>query len=523
MKIKGNFPSSFHHVDSVIEQIFSQIEEKGLYISSDKLMALHFAMRELFNNAIEHGNKLDENKVVSYKIIISDKHYEAWVYDNGSGYDLQCIIDQERVETSDRQRNRGILALYDMGFKMNAVPGCVKIRFSLADKVLMFEEIDPPGHVLIVDDVSMNRKLIKVILEKIDNISILEANDGYKALEIIKSKPISVVILDLMMPGMDGLQVLTRIKENPATQNISVIMCSAVSEINMIEDALTLGALDYFMKPLTDEQMRITLPLKVKNAIAYYNNSNKLVHFYQSTKEEIQQAKQIQEALITQIEDYGFAKSWGRYIPCDEVGGDVFCTKNDHNTLWFMIADISGHGIAAAMLSTMMSVLFSLTIEMCERPNDLLNKMNSKLYDLLSVSKYGLISAFVGCICGETLFWSNAGHPYPFLCKKDGLIVQELNSNGFLLGMFEEGQYTLSETQICEGDVAILYTDGLFDNGTAGGFAMWKAVREYCEDHNEELFMNQEQFIEDIINHFSDNGESRFIDDVAVMLVKKES
>lgn len=122
--------------------------------------------------------------------------------------------------------------------------------------------------ILIVDDVLSNRKLIRLILNKaVKDIEIYDVEDGVQAIEFIEKNDIQVVILDLIMPIVNGFQVLKSIKEKEKTKDVIVIVNSALDDIESIKEALELGAYDYFTKPFTKEQKEIILPLKIKNAL----------------------------------------------------------------------------------------------------------------------------------------------------------------------------------------------------------------------------------------------------------------
>lgn len=376
--------------------------------------------------------------------------------------------------------------------------------------------------ILVVDDMTANRKIIKAVLAKaIENIEIVEAEDGYKAIEIIKQGGISVVILDIMMPGIDGLDVLAAIKDDKRTCNIPVIMCSALYEAGSLEKALKLGALDYFTKPLTEEQMKISLPLKIKNALEHFDNKNELLMFYEHIKDEMHLAEQIQKALITEHAYFPQGEVWGKYIPCEEVGGDMFCIKQVGEKLWFMIADISGHGISAAMISNMINIIFMTTVESCQMPDQLAKKINSTLFEVFGGSKFVLTSAFVGFMDKNSMFYVNSGHPYPVMYNSGENKVESLSANGFLLGVLEDCSFQNIERKIGEGDAILLYTDGLFDKGMNSEFAAWDSVYEYCKNNIEEFGKDKEQLLGSLIDFFSNKGGKSFIDDVAVLIVEK--
>jgi len=124
------------------------------------------------------------------------------------------------------------------------------------------------SNIMIIDDSPIDRKIIKQILEKrLPNITVFEAELGVNLNEKLVANHIQLCILDIMMPIKDGYQVLRDIKADPGVMDIPVIVCTGIDDKQAIEKALTLGAYDYFSKPLSEEAMKISLPLKVKNAI----------------------------------------------------------------------------------------------------------------------------------------------------------------------------------------------------------------------------------------------------------------
>jgi len=118
--------------------------------------------------------------------------------------------------------------------------------------------------ILLVDDERMNLKILETILRR-GGYQFLEAESGEEALKFLERENVDLILLDLMMPGMDGFQTLEKIKQNPSTAFIPVIIASALKDSVDIEKGLELGANDYFTKPLSDDDRRFRLPLKVRN------------------------------------------------------------------------------------------------------------------------------------------------------------------------------------------------------------------------------------------------------------------
>jgi len=130
-----------------------------------------------------------------------------------------------------------------------------------------------PFRLLLVDDEAHNRKLLRMVLRK-GEYEFHDAEDGKKALEILAREPIDLVLLDLMMPNPNGFDVLHAMRANERYKEIPVIVASASTAPDDVERSLTMGAVDYFMKPLSEWDIRFQLPIKVRNAIALHKASD---------------------------------------------------------------------------------------------------------------------------------------------------------------------------------------------------------------------------------------------------------
>ncbi len=120
---------------------------------------------------------------------------------------------------------------------------------------------------LVVDDEAHNRKLLRMVLRQ-GEYAFSEAENGTQALEILQKERIDLILLDLMMPSPNGFDILLAVKKSDRLRDIPVIVASASTAPEDVERSLTLGAADYFMKPLTEWDIRFQLPIKVRNALA---------------------------------------------------------------------------------------------------------------------------------------------------------------------------------------------------------------------------------------------------------------
>lgn len=125
-------------------------------------------------------------------------------------------------------------------------------------------------HILVVDDSPSDRKLFRRIVETLgEAIVVIENADGEELWETIRNKEIKVILLDLILPKRNGLDILRELKTDHRTKDIPVIVLSGMHDDDHIKETLTLGAFDYFEKPLSDRDMRFMLAVKVKNALNY--------------------------------------------------------------------------------------------------------------------------------------------------------------------------------------------------------------------------------------------------------------
>lgn len=377
--------------------------------------------------------------------------------------------------------------------------------------------------VLIVDDVLVNRKLICKIVKNLDsNIRIYEAVNGREALRLMEEIEFGVVILDVMMPHINGIEVLKIMKKERNYINTSVIICSAINEIESVQEALDLGALDYFTKPLNTEQIKVTLPLKIRNAVSFYEQKKQLIQYNEMFKMQMQLAEELQRATIMENLETSSVKMRGRYIPCDEIGGDMFAMKEYGDKTWFIIADVTGHGIAAAMMSTMIKVVFNYSVVRCSKPSEVLKILNDMLFEIFQKSSPPLITASIGFVEGKTLCFSNAGHPYPMLFKNKDIKSYVLEIPSFAIGFLENICYEDSEMSILKDDFLVLYTDGLYDMGKLERYESKKSIKTFIDDYVKHNNCSLNKMMDALISYFKGLNEDGFDDDVALVVINKK-
>lgn len=212
------------------------------------------------------------------------------------------------------------------------------------------------GHLLVVDDNEMNRDLLSRRLEKKGH-RVEVAEGGVQALEMIEDDVFDLVLLDIMMPGIDGFEVLEEIRGDHGPSELPVIMATAKTESEDIVAALKIGANDYVTKPF---DFPVVLA-RVQTQLALKKSRDELARAHQRMKRDLEAAAAIQQTLlpVKEPEIVGARCAW-RYVPCDELAGDTLnvVPLSDGITGLFVL-DVSGHGVPSSLLSVTLSGLMS--------------------------------------------------------------------------------------------------------------------------------------------------------------------
>ena len=346
--------------------------------------------------------------------------------------------------------------------------------------------------VLVVDDNEMNRDMLARRLQR-KGYGVAVAHDGDLALELIRDHRFDLVLLDVMMPGLNGLEVLKILREAHTATDLPIIMATARGESEDIVKALALGANDYVTKPLDFPVVlaRVQTHLALKRAaeqvkqlertLAERNReleqtNARLEKVNDRMSGDLKAAAKIQETFLPRELPHvpGTAFAW-IYRPCDELGGDgLNIVPLGGGRIGLYILDVSGHGVASALLSVTLSRVLSPPPDpssilvrdgnVPDRPEitppaevaDRLNRLFP--FDPATGQFTTMIYGILDAVTGEFRYVS-AGNPGPVhLPAGAGPVI--LESQGFPIGLAEDA-YEERSVRLAAGDRLYLYSDGV--------------------------------------------------------------
>ncbi len=351
------------------------------------------------------------------------------------------------------------------------------------------------------------------------------AHNGLEALTmLLKEKDFDIILSDINMPEMDGLTLLTKINEmqNPA---LKCIMVSAYGDMGNIRQAMNRGAFDFATKPIDLDDLSNTIEKAVEQ-IKYIKAMQQEHSQLESIKGDLAVAQEIQQAILPRIfppfpEDANQMDIAASMNAAKDVAGDFYdFFRIDDDHIGFVIADVSGKGIPAAIFMAVSRTLIRATGIRGVKPSECITYINSLLAEESASNMF--VTVFYGIYDIKTgdVTYTNAGHNPPYVAKADGSIVKLPLSKNIIAGFLKGYQFTEEALQLQHGDTLLLYTDGVTE-------AVDPDYEEYGEERLEALLKNTpqadcQQLIDAVkadVKVFANGAEQS--DDITLLAIKR--
>lgn len=328
------------------------------------------------------------------------------------------------------------------------------------------------------------------------------AKDGADALDkIIKDGAFDLVLTDINMPVMDGLTLLSKIKDLNNHLLHSVIV-SAYGDMENIRTAMNRGAYDFITKPIDLNDLEITIDKSLKE-IEYYKSilasRDKLIAF----KQELDIATSIQTSILPKkfpaFPDRKEIDIYAKMLTAKEVGGDLYdFFLIDKYRLGVIIGDVSGKGIASALLMAVSKTLLKATALKGLPVDNILSEVNNILVD--ESPSHMFVTVFYGVLDTRNgaFEYSNGGHNLPYIISTDGKVKQIENFGGLVLGAIKNMEYNSNIIMLKPGESLFFYTDGITE-------AFNIAEEQFQENRLEESLYDQQNLtaqglVESVLN-----------------------
>ncbi len=324
------------------------------------------------------------------------------------------------------------------------------------------------ARVLVVDDVEANRDLLVRRLKRMGITQAVQAADGQQALAALVRERFDLILLDLMMPNLNGYEVLETLNRQGRTNDLAIIVLSALNEIESVIRCIELGAEDFVFKPFNP----ILLRARVTSSLEKKALRDATRHELERRTAELAEARALQLALVPPplYEPIGIGVLSIDLVldPAKEIGGDLV----DHFRVGptrhvIVLGDVSDKGAGAALVMARTSALIR---GLAARPDA--ERLFAEPETALVVVNEALarnndscmfVTLLLGGLDLETgrFDFASAGHLPPFLARADGHIERLETNEGVPLGLIEDAQFDRAGTVLAPGDRLLVVTDGI--------------------------------------------------------------
>jgi phosphoserine phosphatase RsbU/P len=382
--------------------------------------------------------------------------------------------------------------------------------------------------ILIVDDNPKNLQVLGNYLQ-LEGYLVEFAMNGESALDWISRKEFDLILLDIIMPGMDGFEVCRIIKSGQVNQNTPVIFLTAKIDTESIVNAFDLGAVDYVIKPFNQKELiaRVKTQIEIKRSrdeIA--KNLEEIEYKNKLIKYSIQYAHSIQAAVLKASmngSDY-FPEQFCLFLPKDIVSGDFYWFQRIDNKLLVGVFDCTGHGIPGAFMSMLGVTLLNETVirEKITEPHLILNRLREKIIEalgqkgIISEVKDGMDGSIISYdLSTKTLVYSGAFNPMYLI--RDNKIIEFIGDRMTLSYQDNTPDFSRHEIETKQKDLVYLFTDGFvhqFGGQEDKKFRRARFKQVLLKNHKNPMHVQKEMLLDTYLKW---KGKEEQVDDITVV------
>lgn len=371
--------------------------------------------------------------------------------------------------------------------------------------------------VLVVDDLRANVQLLEKVLQGEYQVSV--AFDGESALRSIADASPDLVLLDIMMPGLDGYEVLRRLRADPATYELPVMFLSALEDAANKAKGFELGANDYLGKPFE--------LLEVKARVRSLLRARAWSEAVRETMDrELAVARSIQVGILPRdlspvTLETGLDVA-ARLEPAQQVGGDLYVAlRTAPDEVFVAVGDVSGKGIPASLFMAVTVTLLRTLARQGLSPHEVLARVNDELVE------QNAGDLFVTLVCARIALGSgraevaSAGHPAPILVAPGTSPRRPFTTSGLVAGFRAGEAYESDVGTLAPGEMLVFFSDGIPEAWSASGeaFGQERLVDLLATKAGHEAREVVDAVIDAVHAHAAGTSQS---DDITVLALRRQ-
>lgn len=323
--------------------------------------------------------------------------------------------------------------------------------------------------ILLVDDNRVNLYVIEKILKADgyqDYVSLQSAKELFQYLDpsnVPQCNEVDAILLDVMMPEMDGIEACRILKEDPRLKDIQVIFVTALEDKGKLSEALDVGGIDYITKPINKVELlaRLRVALRLKSELDWHTNQERNI------ERELNLAARVQQSLLSPPVEQKDLMITASYLPSFNLAGDLYYwDKIDDHRYAVILLDMMGHGVSASLVCMYISSVLREAIKKLVDPELVIAELN-RYMSLLQNEKENLLYYFTG-VCfiidtqKKTIEYVNAGHPTGYALV-DGQQTVPITQTSYAVGFFEEIKIDKEIIHYTTSVQIVLFTDGVLE------------------------------------------------------------
>jgi phosphoserine phosphatase RsbU/P len=354
------------------------------------------------------------------------------------------------------------------------------------------------SRILVVNDNRVNRHLLVAVLQRGGFPNVGTAEDGVDALAKIEESAPDLILLDLMMPRMDGFEVCRRVRANPAWKDLPILVQSSLSSSDDRKQAFSAGATDFVTKPINATELLSRVRIHLENQALLRD-----LQGYRSRRQtELALARSMQERLLPPPSrlaqartDLGLSLS-AHFEPSSELGGDFWdLRRDDRNRLIVWLVDFSGHGVGAALNTFRLHAILRQMDLTNFDPAEHLREVNERVCPLLRNGQFATMLVGVVDQATDTFHYASAGAPAPMMWQPGDEAPEFGDSSGLPVGILASARYENRDLPLPLGGRLFLYSDGASelwtsDDTVLGEGGLLEIVKEQMHQPDDNRFLD---------------------------------